>query len=117
MKRIDAIIPQSKMSDAFSALKELNIGGFTYFDSKGRGVNPPATVHSGRGTSLYTPEFNPNLTIFTVVDDSLVEQPFCCFQENVFCFKVIIHILHFNCLFFGIIYRLAYKQGGAGKGS
>jgi nitrogen regulatory protein P-II 1 len=37
-------------------------------------VNPPAAVHSGRGTSLYTPEFNPNLTIFTVVDDSLVEQ-------------------------------------------
>ena len=74
MKRIEAIIPQSKMSDAFSALKELNIGGFTYYDSKGRGLNPPAAVHSGRGTSLYTPEFNPNLTIFTVVDDSLVEQ-------------------------------------------
>ncbi len=74
MKRIEAIIPQSKMSDAFSALKELNIGGFTYYDSKGRGLNPPAAVHSGRGTSLYTPEFNPNLTIFTVVEDSLVEQ-------------------------------------------
>jgi len=74
MKRIEAIIPQSKMSDAFSALKELNIGGFTYYDSKGRGLNPPAAVHSGRGTSLYTPEFNPNLTIFTVVDDAIVEQ-------------------------------------------
>ena len=74
MKRIEAIIPQPKMSDAFSALKELNIGGFTYYDSKGRGLNPPASVHSGRGTSLYTPEFNPNVTIFTVVDDSLVEQ-------------------------------------------
>jgi nitrogen regulatory protein P-II 1 len=74
MKRIEAIIPQSKMSDAFSALKELNIGGFTYYDSKGRGLNPPAAVHSGRGTSLYTPEFNPNLTIFTVVDDAIVDQ-------------------------------------------
>lgn len=74
MKRIEAIIPQSKMSDAFAALKELKIGGFTYYDSKGRGLNPPAAVHSGRGTSLYTPEFNPNLTIFTVVEDSLVEQ-------------------------------------------
>ncbi len=74
MKRIEAIIPQSKMSDAFAALKELNIGGFTYYDSKGRGLNPPAAVHSGRGTSLYTPEFNPNLTIFTVVEDPLVEQ-------------------------------------------
>jgi nitrogen regulatory protein P-II 1 len=74
MKRIEAIIPQSKMTDTFSALKELNIGGFTYYDSKGRGVNPPASVHSGRGTSIYTPEFNPNLTLFTVVDDSLVEQ-------------------------------------------
>jgi nitrogen regulatory protein P-II 1 len=74
MKRIEAIIPQSKMTEAFSALKELDIGGLTYYDSKGRGQNPPAAVHSGRGTSVYTPEFNPNLTIFTVVDESLVEQ-------------------------------------------
>jgi nitrogen regulatory protein P-II 1 len=74
MKRIEAIIPQSKMTDTFSAMKELNIGGFTYYDSKGRGVNPPAAVHSGRGTSLYTPEFNANLTVFTVVDDAIVEQ-------------------------------------------
>lgn len=74
MKRIEAIIPMSKMTDAFSALKELKIGGLTYYDSKGRGENPPAAVQSGRGTSLYTPEFNANLTVFTVVDDSLVEQ-------------------------------------------
>jgi nitrogen regulatory protein P-II 1 len=74
MKRIEAIIPNSKMTDAFTALKELNIGGFTYYDSKGRGVNPPAAMHSGRGTSLYTPEFNANLTIFTVVDESLVDE-------------------------------------------
>jgi nitrogen regulatory protein P-II 1 len=74
MKRIEAIIPNSKMIDAFTALKELNIGGFTYYDSKGRGVNPPAAMHSGRGTSLYTPEFNANLTIFTVVDESLVDE-------------------------------------------
>src|SRR6476620_9054576 len=74
MKRIEAIIPQSKMTDTFSAMKELNIGGFTYYDSKGRGVNPAAAVHSGRGTSLYTPEFNANLTVFTVVDDAIVEQ-------------------------------------------
>lgn len=74
MKKIEAIIPQSKMTDTFSALKELSIGGFTYYDSKGRGVNPPAPMHAGRGTSLYTPEFNANLTLFTIVDDSLVEQ-------------------------------------------
>jgi len=74
MKRIEAIIPNSKMTDAFTALKELNIGGFTYYDSKGRGVNPPEAMHSGRGTSLYTPEFNANLTIFTVVDESLVDE-------------------------------------------
>jgi len=74
MKRIEAIIPNSKMIDAFTALKELNIGGFTYYDSKGRGVNPPEAWHSGRGTSLYTPEFNANLTIFTVVDESLVDE-------------------------------------------
>ncbi len=74
MKRIEAIIPNSKMIDAFTALKELNIGGFTYYDSKGRGVNPPEARHSGRGTSLYTPEFNANLTIFTVVDESLVDE-------------------------------------------
>ena len=74
MKRIEAIIPTSKMTDAFSALKELKIGGLTYYDSKGRGENPPAKMASGRGTFIYTPEFNANLTVVTVVDDSLVEQ-------------------------------------------
>ena len=74
MKRIEAIIPQSKMTEAFAALKELSLGGYTYFDSKGRGQNPPTPVHAGRGTSLYTPEFNANLTIYTVVDDSIVEE-------------------------------------------
>jgi len=43
-------------------------------EHKQQQANPPAAVHSGRGTSLYTPEFNPNLTIFTVVDDAIVEQ-------------------------------------------
>ena len=62
------------MTDAFSALKELKIGGLTYYDSKGRGENTPARMASGRGTFSYTPEFNANLTVVTVVDDSLVEQ-------------------------------------------
>src|SRR5919205_3831107 len=74
MKKIEAVIPQSKLEGAFIALKELDLGGLTYFDSKGRGQVPRPRMHSGRGTSNYTPEFNVNATIALVVNDSLVDK-------------------------------------------
>ena len=74
MKKIEAIVPQARLEGVFAALKELDLGGLTYFDSKGRGQVPRPTMHSGRGTSSYTPEFNVNATIALVVNDSLADK-------------------------------------------
>ncbi len=56
------------------ALKELDLGGFTYYESKGRGQIPRPEIHSGRGTSTYRPEFNVNATIVVVTNDSMVDK-------------------------------------------
>ncbi len=74
MKKIEAVIPSARMDTAFAALKELNLGGLTYYDSKGRGQIPRPEIHSGRGTATYRPEFNVNTTITIVVKDSMVEK-------------------------------------------
>jgi len=74
MKRIEAVVPAARLDKAFAALKELNLGGLTYYDSKGRGQIPRPEIHSGRGTGTYRPEFNVNTTIVLVVKDSLVNK-------------------------------------------
>jgi nitrogen regulatory protein P-II 1 len=72
MKKIEAVVPAARIDKAFSALKELNLGGLTYYDSKGRGQIPRPEIHSGRGTGTYRPEFNVNTTIVLVVKDSML---------------------------------------------
>lgn len=72
MKKIEAVVPHARLERVFAALKELNLGGITYFESKGRGEVPRPKIHSGRGTGTYTPEFNVNLTIMIVVKESMV---------------------------------------------
>jgi nitrogen regulatory protein P-II 1 len=74
MKKIEAVVPAARLDKAFSALKELNLGGLTYYDSKGRGQIPRPEIHSGRGTGTYRPEFNVNTTIVLVVKDSMVDK-------------------------------------------
>ncbi|WP_415281716.1 P-II family nitrogen regulator [Candidatus Nitrososphaera sp. FF02] len=74
MKKIEAVVPQARIERAFAALKELDLGGITYFESKGRGEIPRPKIHSGRGTGTYTPEFNVNSTIMMVVKDSMVDK-------------------------------------------
>jgi|ERR1051326_6105612 nitrogen regulatory protein P-II 1 len=74
MKRIEAVVPTARLERAFSALRELNIGGLTYYDSKGHGEIPRPEVHSNRGTSVYRPAFNINSTIVVVVNDSMAEK-------------------------------------------
>ncbi|HEY7735056.1 MAG TPA: P-II family nitrogen regulator [Nitrososphaera sp.] len=72
MKRIEAVIPSARLDKAFAALKELNLGGLTYYDTKGQGQIPRQEIHSGRGTGTYRPEFNVNATIVIVTKDSMV---------------------------------------------
>src|SRR5438105_9619570 len=74
MKKIEAVLPSARLERAFSALSGLNIGGLTYYDSKGHGEIPRPQMQSGRGTSVYTPDFNANSTVVLVVSDSMAEQ-------------------------------------------
>ncbi|HEX7033205.1 MAG TPA: P-II family nitrogen regulator [Nitrososphaera sp.] len=74
MKRIEAIVPTARLDKAFAALNELDLGGFTYYDSKGQGQIPRPEIHSGRGTGTYRPEFNVNSTIVVVTKDSMADK-------------------------------------------
>jgi nitrogen regulatory protein P-II 1 len=73
MKRIEAVVPHGRLDKTFEGLKGLGLGGLTYYESKGRGQVPRPQIHSGRGTTSYTPEFNVNATIVLIVKDSLVD--------------------------------------------
>jgi len=74
MKKIEAVVPSARLDKAFAALKELDLGGLTYYDSKGRGQIPRPEIHSGRGTGTFRPEFNVNATIVIVTKESAVNR-------------------------------------------
>jgi nitrogen regulatory protein P-II 1 len=73
MKKIEAVVPHARLDLALAALRELGLGGLTYYESKGRGQNPIPRVQSGRGTSTYVPEFNVNSTIVLVVREAQLQ--------------------------------------------
>jgi nitrogen regulatory protein P-II 1 len=73
LKKIEAVVPAARLESAVAALGELGLGGFTYYDSRGRGQIPRPEIHGGRGTSTYRPEFNINTTIVVVTKDSMVD--------------------------------------------
>ena len=75
-------MPHARLEMVLSALKDMGLGGITYYESKGRGRNPPPLLHSGRGTSVYTPEFNPNATLVIVAKDAAVENILNVIVEN-----------------------------------
>jgi nitrogen regulatory protein P-II 1 len=74
MKKIEAIVPHGRLDRTFEGLKGLDLGGLTYYESKGRGQAPRPQIHGGRGTTTYTPEFNVNALIVLVVRDSIVDK-------------------------------------------
>jgi nitrogen regulatory protein P-II 1 len=74
MKRIEAIVPHGRLDKTFEGLKQLGLGGLTYYESKGRGQTPRPEVHGGRGTSSFVPEFNLNAELVIVVSDSMTEK-------------------------------------------
>jgi len=74
LKKIEAVIALSKLGGVVAALKEIGVGGFTFYNSVGRGqITRPERV-SGRGTSVFTPEFNANSMIVIVVKDSMADK-------------------------------------------
>ena len=73
MKRIEAIIPNEKISAVNEAFKKAGIGGCTILEAKGRGRGEKPMVESGRGTGRFVSEFSVRANIITVVPDSQVE--------------------------------------------
>lgn len=73
MKRIEAIIPNEKISAVNEAFKKAGIGGCTILESKGRGRGEKPMVESGRGTGRFVSEFSVRANVITVVPDSQVE--------------------------------------------
>ena len=74
MKRIEAIVPHGRLDRTFEGLKQLGLGGLTYYESKGRGQTPRQEVSGGRGTTSFIPEFNVNAELVLVVSDSMAEK-------------------------------------------
>jgi nitrogen regulatory protein P-II 1 len=74
MKKIEAVFPSARLTRAFEVLEKEEIGGLTYFESKGRGQSARPQLTSGRGTSTFIPEFNANSTMVVVVKDSIVDK-------------------------------------------
>jgi nitrogen regulatory protein P-II 1 len=73
MKRIEAIIPHSSLSHIIGALKEMGLHS-THYDTKGVGKTPALSVEFDRGTSTMIEEFNTNVTVMTIVNDSMVDR-------------------------------------------
>jgi nitrogen regulatory protein P-II 1 len=82
MKKIEAVMPLARVEPVLSALKDLGLGGLTYYESKGRGQNPRPQLQSGRGTSTFTPEFNLNATLVVVAKDEIVDKILNTILEN-----------------------------------
>jgi nitrogen regulatory protein P-II 1 len=75
-------MPHARLEGVLLALMDMGLGGLTYYESKGRGQNPRPTLHSGRGTSTYTPEFNLNATLVVVARDLTVDSIINTILEN-----------------------------------
>ena len=73
MKRIEVIIPHSNMSQAVRALHSLGLH-FTHYETKGKGNAPTIAVEFDRGTGTMMEEYNTNVTIMTVLADSMVDR-------------------------------------------
>ena len=74
MKRVEAIISNEKVLELNEALKKAGLGGWTIFESRGRGKGAKPMIESSRGTSRYVSEFSVRANVVTVVADSQVEK-------------------------------------------
>ncbi len=73
MKKIEAIIPEDKVTPVFQALRQLELGGFTYHSVKGRGARPRQMVRTG-GSGRVESQYNLNTNFFVVVHDDTVSK-------------------------------------------
>ena len=57
IKKIEAIIRREKFPEIDAALKEIGIGGLTFFDVEGRGRAKGVEMVSGRGAATYHSDY------------------------------------------------------------
>ena len=57
MKRIEIIIPDSKLRDAHEILKNVNSGGMSFYTVEGSGRIKAERIVVGRGTTQTQPEY------------------------------------------------------------
>ena len=74
MKRIELIIPDSKLKDAHAILKNVNSGGMNYYTLGGSGRVKAERIIVGRGTIQTQPEYVPRTKVDVIVKDDQVEQ-------------------------------------------
>lgn len=74
IKMVEAIIRKERFPDIDNALKEIGIGGLTFFDVEGRGRAKGMEMISGRGASTYTPEYVERAKVEILVKDSDVKK-------------------------------------------
>ena len=83
MKKIEAIVPSSEMQTTFDALEKMGIY-FSYCDIKGRGQSPmkEEEVDMGSGRVRVAEEFETNVLIITVVNDSMEQKVIDTIRKN-----------------------------------
>lgn len=89
MKRIEAIIPQKKLSAINDMLSKIGVTGLTVFESKGRGKEPRNPTYGG-SSGLFFPEFNNSHTIMILVSDSSVQKVVESIKKTAVAGKIII---------------------------
>ena len=90
MKRIEVIIPNYGMSEAINAIQSLGLH-FTHYETKGRGKAPTIAVEFDRGTGTMMEEYNTNITIMTVVEDSMADRVIERFLNNADYGKIFVY--------------------------
>jgi len=73
MKRIEVVIRNDRLNNVVTAITDANVSGLTVIQSHGRGAGARPKVEGARGTTRHIADFNSGNTVFTVVDDSLVD--------------------------------------------
>ena len=74
MKRIEIIIPDSKLRDAHEILKNVNSGGMSFYTVEGSGRIKAESIVVGRGTTQTQPEYISRTKLDVIVKDHQVEQ-------------------------------------------
>lgn len=74
MKRIDIHTKTENVRPIANALKKMGVGGVTVARVRGRGSSQVPVVSGLRGTAKFVADFNSRDVIYTVVDDSKLEE-------------------------------------------